>query len=745
MKLKDYQNKAVKELLIKSNDLISKDVENTSYSIVFKAPTGSGKTIMMAEFLKRFVKDRTVNYPVSFIWMAPRKLHNQSKEKLERYYSDFNTLFCLDFKDVSGNALDENEILFLNWESINKKDKNVITRENERDFYLSKVVENTKESGKKIILIIDESHHTAKSEASKNIIDDINPDLTIDVSATPSIAKPDEMVAVHIEDVKLEGMIKKEVILNDNFKNKFEGKNIESELAEGTDAMVLKEALKKREELEQAYKQENVDINPLLLVQLPDRTTLQKDMRQESIEKMLSNQGISRENRKLAVHLSGDKENIEYIAENNDTTEVLIMKHAVSLGWDCPRAAILVLFRDWKSIVFSIQTIGRIMRMPEQKHYRNEILNNGYVFTNISNVKIDKDIVGDYIRINTSHRIPEYQDIKLKSVSGVRHRERTRFSPLFSTLFTEEARNYELKDKIDTSNKEVFKDIPTDFRSSNVDIFGDDASKIKEQKVSVTNSEEIQVLYDEFIFDSIVPFYPEERSVNRVKSAIYSFFKIEMGIEYTGPDIRRIALGEKNQKHFKKVIEKTIELYINKTERRSKEVKELPEWEVPEILTFNDRYKEKEDAGKSVMQPFFSTEQWETEKAFVKYLDQENNSVEWWYKNGERDPKYFAVEYKDKEGKHPFYVDFIVKLKNGKIGLLDTKAGFTIEEAKTTGKSDGLQKYIKEQNKKGKKLFGGIVTNTDQKGMAGLWVIYQKEDSKDLSSKNFNKWDDLVL
>jgi type III restriction enzyme len=55
----------------------------------------------------------------------------------------------------------------------------------------------------------------------------------------------------------------------------------------------------------------------------------------------------------------------------------------------------------------------------------------------------------------------------------------------------------------------------------------------------------------------------------------------------------------------------------------------------------------------------------------------------------------------------PFYVDFIVKLKDGRIGLFDTKAGITAEIAGP--KSDGLQKYIKEEIKKGKNVIGGIV------------------------------------
>ena len=67
---------------------------------------------------------------------------------------------------------------------------------------------------------------------------------------------------------------------------------------------------------------------------------------------------ILEENGKLAIHLSGDHKNLDNISKADSEAEVLIFKQALALGWDCPRAHILVLFRDWKSIVFSIQTIG---------------------------------------------------------------------------------------------------------------------------------------------------------------------------------------------------------------------------------------------------------------------------------------------------------------------------------------------------------------------------------------------------
>ena len=52
MKSLDYQINAVKKLIETSHELL--DLEG-NHTLIFKAPTGSGKTIMMAEFLKEFI------------------------------------------------------------------------------------------------------------------------------------------------------------------------------------------------------------------------------------------------------------------------------------------------------------------------------------------------------------------------------------------------------------------------------------------------------------------------------------------------------------------------------------------------------------------------------------------------------------------------------------------------------------------------------------------------------------------
>jgi len=236
-----YQEKAIDKLVKQANELLEHSGPKTC---IFKALTGSGKTIMMAEFLSRLVENRKDGKTFSFIWATPRKLHNQSREKLEDYYKDTRTLLCSNIEDLTDKKIGENEILFLNWESINKKD-NVFVRENENDFNLTSIVENTLEEGREIILVIDESHHTASAENTKGLVEIMKPKITIEVSAIPHMTS-DYRVVVEFEDVKAEGMIKKEVAINPELKEE----NLEGK---GNDEFILKQAIAKREELKRHF------------------------------------------------------------------------------------------------------------------------------------------------------------------------------------------------------------------------------------------------------------------------------------------------------------------------------------------------------------------------------------------------------------------------------------------------------------------------------------------------------------
>ena len=636
---------------------------------------------------------------------------------------------CSDFEDLEDKRIQDNEILFFNWSSINKTD-NVYVRENEQDNNLSKIIENTKEDEREIVLIIDESHHTAGSDKSKEIILEIEPNVTIEVSATPKVKEGSHLVEVNFSDVILDGMIKKEVGINPGL-DKEKAKESEDEL-------IIDSALKKRADLKKEYEKIGSNVNPLVLIQLPDRKAGVIDKKDKIIEYLKDKHSITFENRKLGVYLTGkeDKINLENISKEDNEVEVLIFKYAISVGWDCPRASVLVLFRDWKSIQFSIQTIGRIMRMPELKHYDNEDLNKGYVYTNLGSIQIAEGIAKNYITIFDSFRNNKiYKNIDLYSIYLKRQREKTRLSGEFSKIFLSLCKKKKLKEKVNMKPTELINSIMVDGIIKKLD---------KVQIITSGNKldvglsdEELQYKYDLFIRSLCHPYAPADSS-GRIKTAIYKAFEKILGIE-NWEDVQTLILGKENESLIIDLINEAKEDYKEKVEEKlseSREMIETKEWNIPKLISYTKDAK-KIEYSKSIMDPTYYRAYSGPEKDFIEILEEKDNNVVWWFKNGESEAKWFAVKYIDEKGyEKPFYVDFIVLTKDGRIGLFDTKAGMTAKDA--GGRAEGLAKYIKQQNKKGKKFYGGIVIP-----YKGSWRLNQKEkyvyDEKDLGKK----WDFL--
>ena len=221
MNLFDYQINAIKQLnisvayLIEQYESAKKYNKEKTSTVHFTSTTGSGKTLMsfvlMDEISKKFDN-------VAFIWLAPNKLHQQTLEKFESYSNlMYSKLKPLDSDNIdSDNLINSNEILCLNWASIDK-DNNTLIKENENGKYMSNIISKTKESGASIVVFIDESHIGSSNESSKAnaFIESINPSVRVEITATPKkINLGDEQVIVDREDVVESGVIKKEFIFN---------------------------------------------------------------------------------------------------------------------------------------------------------------------------------------------------------------------------------------------------------------------------------------------------------------------------------------------------------------------------------------------------------------------------------------------------------------------------------------------------------------------------------------------------
>lgn len=736
MELRDYQDKKVEELKNKVNELLEL---NENKICVLKAPTGSGKTIMIGEFLKRLINpiDREDGRQFSFIWISVRDLYNQSKKALE---TNFENAFQYSyFEDLQDNLIGHNEILFLNWEKLYNKDR-IYIRENEKGKNLSNIIENTKQTGREIILVIDESHHTSLGPNAMRVREDISAKITVEVSATPTFME--NVVEVYHEKVVDEQMIKKEVWINPDLEKYNDGRR-------GGWQMAIDAAMEKRKELEKQFKEEKSDVNPLLLIQLPNTNVGIVEIDEDVIQAYLKKKyEISEDNNNLAIWLSENKTpNLVNIEKNTNEIKVLIFKEAIALGWDCPRAHILVKLRkESESETFEIQTVGRIMRMPELKHYsKHPELNVGFIYTNFNNIHIVGDIANKYFGQQISKRSEIYKDLNLSSIHFKRQREKTRLSSEFSRIFMDIANKINLKNELDSKKTQIPNEIIVNGKIINID-------KARDIEFSIMNyyspAMELQTYYDLFCKANVGEFAPVD-SMGIIKSALNRFAYKVMGFEKDDPEFHKIVLNKGNTEKISITLAKAREEYKRTVVAKEKE-REIENliWNVPSIISYNGTYKTK-SCKKSIMVPYYSryvtnnqttlfdgyAEDSKVEIEFINYLDSAKQ-VEWWFKNGQSEANYFAVPYIDEyKRKTAFYVDFIVQLKNGDVWLLDTKKGQTAEAAGP--RAEGLAKYIKEQKKNGKTLYGGITISID-----GQWR-YNDNEKYEYNPNNLKNWNFL--
>ncbi len=84
-------------------------------------------------------------------------------------------------------------------------------------------------------------------------------------------------------------------------------------------------------------------------------------------------------------------------------------------------------------------------------------------------------------------------------------------------------------------------------------------------------------------------------------------------------------------------------------------------------------------------------------------MESKTDIVKWWWQNGDEHMSLnFGIKYNSKS---TFQPDFIVLLKDGKLGIFDTKAsGYNEDDNKL--KSEALQDYLKKEREN---MFGGLI------------------------------------
>lgn len=780
MKNLEYQQRAVNELVDKTIRLLN--IGGQRNKLVFEATTGAGKTVMACKMLASLMSELRNRgdsryREVAFIWFAPRKLHIQSYEKLKYAFEETRTIRPIMFDELDQNeGIRPGEILFINWESVTKEN-NVMVREGDCSLSLYEITDKTKEEfGLPIVAIIDEEHMFWSQTADKSsiVLDKINPMVEIRISATPKTSNPKEKVTVYRQDVIAAEMIKKEVVLNPDIELNF------SDALE-LNANLIKVALDKRNQIAEAYKAVGENINPLLLIQLPNDTkenmTDDDTAIAEQVKQYLDAMcGINTDNHRLAIWLSREKENLTDLEKHDNMTEVLLFKEAIALGWDCPRAAVLLIFRKLKSDRFTIQTVGRIMRMPKQKHYQKEILNSGYVFTDIAKDKIEI-VTADagYILKNTitAHRRENLKNVNLPSCYSERPNvERNILGPDFRRVLYEEARKFwkfeqgnllfsleELANldntdgessllpenddiQINENRRKVANSIRLDVKNINIEIPKDVHFQNEEQVLEVDTikyarkATEIDHVFMAYIATKGHQFESKGRT-DKIASYLLEILADFFGIFDT--DAKKVILYHSNRPKFDRIIDTALERYtlIRENARKESAAKRMFKqysWEVPEERTYDKETNHIEEVGNHALLPFVQLNKAsDVERKFIAYLEQNSQYIDWWYKNGDKGKQHYAIEYSPEgsNSKSLFYVDFVIRMKNGHIYLFDTKS--VGSDIFASDKHNALLKYIKENTTEEQPLNGGVILQEEENWLFSSLPIENTIDKQNWS------------
>ncbi len=780
MKILRYQQKAVKEIVDKIISLL----ENSEYeqNLVFKAPTGSGKTIMATQVLADLSEELLIRpdcsyNQVAFVWIAPQKLHLQSFEKLKAIFAENHKLTPVLFDDIDQTEgyIKPNEILFVNWESVNK-DSNLMVQERENADSFFEIIDRTQqEQGRPVVLIIDEEHRNWSKNADKSlqVVQRIHPKVEFRISATPRTSSFNT-VTIQRHEVVAEEMIKKGILLNEDI----EVNEQDPEL----NLYLLRKALEMRQKLADEYKRLKVDINPLLLIQLPNDTTETLSSEEKALSDTLIQildvkYGITEANGRLGIWLSGRKTIGDEISQNNDLTQVLLFKQAIALGWDCPRAAVLLIFRNLKSEVFTVQTLGRIMRMPEQKFYPSELLNIGHVYTDISRESIKIAIEdSNYIRKDDliARRRDKLHNISLDSVHRERKSEdRNRLGSNFRQILLNQFAAF-LKLKQENLMFSIAEMENWEERDSDeLGLLGTSVGKNRQRAVELglnLNVKTINVAIPRHLFfqnevGEVVSFETCKyaRSMGEIER-VYMAFCRRMVIhgnfeaktsteklagclkEITGElfgcleeEVPKIVLSNDRSHHnrpkFEGIIQRALAECAKDREERLKKARqrELKRslWEVPEVRYYPvDTHHLVSDVKNHALMPFVELNKVSApEVEFAKFIEGYTNVIDWWYKNGDEGILNYAIPYTNALGEPtPFYVDFIIRMKNGKIFLFDTKDKNSDSEA--PNKHNALLDYMAEENKKGKNLDGGVLIFSDDQWKYSSFKIDNTTDLK---------------
>ena len=215
------------------------------------------------------------------------------------------------------------------------------------------------------VVVVDESHN-AESQLSVEMLNNLNPDFILDLTATP---RQNSNIVSYVDALALkkQHMVKLPVIVANR----------------SSKAEVIEAALMMRRQLEDiAVQQEKAGgkyIRPIVLFQAQPRTA-DDNTTFEKIREALIALKVPADQIKIKTADLNELKGVDLMSRDCPVRYIITV-NALKEGWDCPFAYVLASLADKTSAVDVEQILGRVLRMPHVHQHGHDLLNLSYVFT----------------------------------------------------------------------------------------------------------------------------------------------------------------------------------------------------------------------------------------------------------------------------------------------------------------------------------------------------------------------------
>lgn len=424
-----FQKRALADIRMKTAEAMGSYHRTHAPQVVsFTAPTGAGKTIIMASLIESifFGDENYVEQPSSIIvWLSDSpQLNEQSKQKIDAKADKIRLGQCVTISEDSFDqeVFNDGHIYFLNTQKLSATSK--LTKNGDgRTYTIWQTIANSvRDKSDRLYFIIDEAHRGMQgNEASKattimqkfikgSSVDGISPmPVVIGMSATPQrfnalvegTASTIHKCVVTADEVRASGLLKDRIVIT-----------YPEEDTVNNDMAILQAAADDWKEkwehwTQYCYEQHYAYVNPILIVQVLNgsgKKLTDTDL-DDCLSKIEERTGVKFEAGQVVHTFGQTAANIQVngldvryeepsrIADDRNI-RVVFFKENLSTGWDCPRAETMMSFKRANDATYIAQLLGRMIRTPMQMHIEvDDVLNDVHLYLPYFNEDTVKNVV----------------------------------------------------------------------------------------------------------------------------------------------------------------------------------------------------------------------------------------------------------------------------------------------------------------------------------------------------------------